>query len=234
MPTKRSKSLYILSSVGAKHVCWRFSGLDLPSESVRTTLSQQLVDNIYMQREFETGLATMCLERGREDSFFPSKFWQLSQCLRCHEQTSKGSQDEETTNSEDTEACYHPVPKLSVLICDVWLAHSSFSLVCLGFCRSSCSQKCLPLASWPLDSGQIASLFGVCVVVRHPLVVRQMSRMWLDTVGIEWLDHVSNKAEKSQITLKANCSPKCHQRMKCIFMSGNNLLRFFFIFFLFS
>lgn len=89
---------------------------------MRTTASEQFVDNIYMQKEFETGLATMCLERGRGESvllFFPHTFWQLSQCLRCREQTSKGSQDDETTNSEDTEACYHPIPKLSVLICDV-------------------------------------------------------------------------------------------------------------------
>lgn len=43
-------------------------GLDLHLDSVRTTVSERFVDNIYMQEEFETGLATMCLERGREEA----------------------------------------------------------------------------------------------------------------------------------------------------------------------
>lgn len=160
------------------------------------------MDNIYMQKEFETGLATMCLERGREESvllFFPRTFWQLSQCLRCREQTSKGSQDKETTNSEDTEACYHPIPKLSVLICDVWLTHSLSASSVSSSVSPLPYGKCLSLAIWPLDSGQIDSQSsrGVCVDVRHPLVDRQMSRIWLNTVDTEFLDLAQDNVAKS-------------------------------------
>lgn len=56
--------------------------------------------------------------------------------------------------------------------------------------------KCVPLAIWSLYSGQIASPVGVCVDVRHPLVDRQMSRIWLDTVDTELLDSVRDNVTK--------------------------------------
>lgn len=123
---------------------------------------------------FETGSATMCLERGRGRGlcFFSSTFWQLSQSPRCHDQTSKRSQDEETTNSEDTEArtaCYHPIPNLSVLVSDVSLTHSSFSLrlaervcLCLSIRRPSGTVHlgCVLISGTPLWTGKFPEFYS--------------------------------------------------------------------------
>lgn len=162
-----------------------------------------------MQKEFETGLATMCLERGREGGVCASSFFfhvNFGSCPSASGVVSKHQRGARTRRRQ-TPKTLRPVIiqfqsfQFSSVTSD-WLIPLSASSV-----SSSVSPlpygKRLPLAIWPLDSGQIASPVGVCVDVRHPLVDRQMSRIWLNTVDTEFLDFVQGNVAKSQISLKA-------------------------------
>lgn len=87
------------------------------------------VDNIYMLSGIWNWFSSHVFGEGVRRIEFSSKFWQLSKRPGCHDETSKNNKDEQTTHTEDTEAhkaCYHP--NLWVLISDISLIHSSFSL----------------------------------------------------------------------------------------------------------
>lgn len=166
-------------------------------EFARTTGSHRLGDNIYMQKEFETGLATMCLERGREDSFFFPHQVHFGSCPSASGVTSKHQRGARTRRRQ-TPKTQRPVIirfqsfRFSSVTSD-WLI--PFSALSDSPSVSPLPHgKCLPLASWP-DS-QIAGV--VCLCQAPPCGQAnvqnvRLSRECLNRVGMEWLDLVQEK-----------------------------------------
>lgn len=149
----------VKSWTGAQHV----------SDIVKFSTQRQIKKNNSksMSRSYHTWnrLDNHVFEEERRN-FFPSEFWQLSQCSRCHDQASKRNMGEEMTRSEDSEAhkaCYHP---------DFWLFiwcltdSSLFQPLLFDPLASSLCQYCVTY--WPLGTVHPGS-----VDIRHPLVDRQ-------------------------------------------------------------
>lgn len=201
---KAVKAFPLLSSVGAKHVCERSRVLDLPLESVRTTVGQQLVDNIYAKGIWNWFGHHVFRERAGAVFFFPppSKFWQRSQCLRCHEQTSKGEPgrgDDELRRHRGLLSSNSKA--LSSSVTSDWLRPLSASSASPSAAPLA-HRKCLPLAGHWTDR---QAAWGVCWCQAPPCGQANVQNVTLTQwASNDWI-FVQDNVEKSQISLKAKC-----------------------------